>query len=56
MDTTEPLGDRLVVGQQVTVDVEKIAHGGHCVARFEGQVIFVRHAIPGERVLVEITQ
>jgi tRNA/tmRNA/rRNA uracil-C5-methylase (TrmA/RlmC/RlmD family) len=55
MDTTEPLGDRLVVGQQVTVDVEKIAHGGHCVARFEGQVIFVRHAIPGERVLVEIT-
>ena len=55
MDTTEPLGDRLVVGQQVTVDIEKIAHGGHCVARFEGQVIFVRHAIPGERALVEIT-
>lgn len=55
MDTTALSGDRLVVGQQVTVDIERIAHGGHCVARFEGQVIFVRHAIPGERALVEIT-
>ena len=55
MDTTAPSGDRLAVGQKVTVDIEKIAHGGHCVARFEGQVIFVRHAIPGERALVEIT-
>lgn len=32
-----------------------IAHGGHCVARHEGRVIFVRHALPGERVLVRIT-
>ena len=55
MDTTAPSGDRLAVGQKVTVDIEKIAHGGHCVARFEVQVIFVRHAIPGERALVEIT-
>lgn len=55
MDSTETLGDRLEIGQRVTVDIEKIAHGGHCVARYEGQVIFVRHAIPGERALVEIT-
>ncbi len=59
MDGAETLGDRLidrlVVGQQVTVEIEKVAHGGHCVARYQGQVIFVRHAIPGERVLVEIT-
>ena len=33
----------------------RIAHGGHCVARYEGRVIFVRHALPGERVLVQIT-
>ena len=32
-----------------------VAHGGHCVARHEGRVIFVRHAIPGERVMVRIT-
>jgi tRNA/tmRNA/rRNA uracil-C5-methylase (TrmA/RlmC/RlmD family) len=43
------------IGDQIEVDVSSIAHGGHCVARFEGQVIFVRHAIPGERVVVEIT-
>ncbi|BBH64190.1 putative RNA methyltransferase [Actinoplanes sp. OR16] len=35
------------------------AHGGHCVARFggpHGRVIFVRHALPGERVTAEITE
>lgn len=32
-----------------------MAHGGHCVARHEGQVVFVRHALPGEVVLAEIT-
>ena len=43
------------VGQLLTVFVEKVAHGGHFIARHEGQVIFIRHAIPGERVEVEIT-
>src|SRR5699024_2358822 len=33
-----------------------IAHGGHCVARHEGRVIFVRHGIPGERVRVRLTE
>ncbi len=42
-------------GERVEVDVTAIAHGGHCVARHDGQVIFVRYAIPGERVVVEIT-
>ena len=32
-----------------------MAHGGHCVARHEGQVLFVRHALPGERVRVRVT-
>ena len=47
--------ERLVIGQKVTVDIGAIAHGGHCVARFEGQVIFVRYGIPGEKAVVEIT-
>lgn len=37
------------------VTVGPVAHGGHCVARHDGRVIFVRHALPGERVLVRIT-
>lgn len=33
-----------------------MAHGGHCVARHEGRVVFVRHALPGERVTVQVTE
>ena len=34
-----------------------VAHGGWCVARPEGgPVVFVRHALPGERVLARITE
>ncbi|RZS34447.1 23S rRNA m(5)U-1939 methyltransferase [Herbihabitans rhizosphaerae] len=45
-----------MTGRRITVDVGAVAHGGHCVARAEGRVIFVRHALPGERVVVEITE
>jgi tRNA/tmRNA/rRNA uracil-C5-methylase (TrmA/RlmC/RlmD family) len=44
------------VGQVVEVEVGAVAHGGHCVARHEGRVIFVRHALPGERVRAHITE
>ncbi|MFZ2228652.1 MAG: TRAM domain-containing protein [Candidatus Nanopelagicaceae bacterium] len=43
------------VGQHLTVSIEKVAHGGHFIARYEGQVFFIRHAIPGERVTIEVT-
>jgi tRNA/tmRNA/rRNA uracil-C5-methylase (TrmA/RlmC/RlmD family) len=37
--------------------VGPVAPGGHCVARTaEGQVVFVRHALPGEQVRVEVTE
>ncbi len=32
------------------------AHGGFVVARHEGVVVFVRHALPGERVVAEVTE
>lgn len=39
----------------VVVDVGPVAHGGHCVARVDGQVVFVRHTLPGERVRIRVT-
>ncbi|CAN2207374.1 AdoMet_MTases domain containing protein [Candidatus Nanopelagicaceae bacterium] len=45
----------LEVGQKIEVTIEKIAHGGHFIARHEGAVIFVRHGIPGELVEIVIT-
>jgi tRNA/tmRNA/rRNA uracil-C5-methylase (TrmA/RlmC/RlmD family) len=42
-------------GLELVVDIGPVAHGGHCVARHEGRVVFVRHGIPGERVRVRLT-
>jgi tRNA/tmRNA/rRNA uracil-C5-methylase (TrmA/RlmC/RlmD family) len=42
-------------GDLIQVTIEKVAHGGHFIARHEGAVIFVRHAIPGEKCTVQIT-
>jgi tRNA/tmRNA/rRNA uracil-C5-methylase (TrmA/RlmC/RlmD family) len=38
------------------LDVGAVAHGGHCVARWDGRVVFVRHTLPGERVRVRVTE
>lgn len=40
----------------MTVTVGPVAHGGHCVARHEGRVLFIRHVLPDERVRVQITE
>lgn len=37
------------------VELGPIAHGGSCVARLDGRVVFVRHGIPGEVVEIEIS-
>jgi tRNA/tmRNA/rRNA uracil-C5-methylase (TrmA/RlmC/RlmD family) len=44
------------VGRRLELEVGPVAHGGHFVARHEGQVVFVRHALPGERVTAEVTE
>ncbi len=44
------------VGQRHEVEVGPVAHGGHCVGRIDGRAVFVRHALPGERVVVEVTE
>lgn len=44
------------VGEDLVVEVGAPAHGGHCVARHDGRVVFVRHALPGERVRARVTE
>jgi tRNA/tmRNA/rRNA uracil-C5-methylase (TrmA/RlmC/RlmD family) len=45
------------VGEAVEVTTEDVAQGGWCVARLAGlPVLFVRHALPGERVLARVTE
>ena len=54
--TTDPV---MVEGDTVELVVGAPAHGGHCVARIggeHGQVVFVRHALPGERVTALVTE
>lgn len=42
---------------ELELEISAIAHGGHCVARSkDGQVVFVRHALPGEHVLARVTK
>lgn len=53
---TAPAADDLTTGDEVEVEVGAIAHGGHCVARYDGRVLFVRHGLPGERVRARITE
>ncbi|WP_425956965.1 class I SAM-dependent RNA methyltransferase [Xylanimonas sp. McL0601] len=43
-------------GREVELLVGSVAHGGHAVARLEGRVVFVRHALPGERVRAVVTE
>ncbi|UYQ64935.1 class I SAM-dependent RNA methyltransferase [Streptomyces peucetius] len=46
-----------LVGQEYEVEVGPVAHGGHCVARTEdGRVLFVRHSLPGEKVVAKVTE
>ncbi|MDN4481597.1 class I SAM-dependent RNA methyltransferase [Demequina muriae] len=40
----------------IDLEVGAPAHGGHCVARYEGRVVFVRHALPGETVRARLTE
>jgi tRNA/tmRNA/rRNA uracil-C5-methylase (TrmA/RlmC/RlmD family) len=44
------------VGERFEVKVGAVAHGGFCVARHEGRAVFVRHALPGERVVAQVTE
>ena len=42
------------LGREITLDIEKVAHGGIFVARHEGRVVFVSHTLPGEKVKARV--
>ena len=48
--------DGSLLGRTLELDVGAPAHGGSCVARHDGRVVFVRHALPGERVRALVTE
>ena len=47
--------DFVNIGDRVTVRIVDVANGGHCIARIDDKIIFVRHALPDELGVVEIT-
>jgi tRNA/tmRNA/rRNA uracil-C5-methylase (TrmA/RlmC/RlmD family) len=50
------MGSEVIV-EMLDLDVTGVAHGGWCVARDGGgRVVFVRHALPGERVRARVTE
>jgi tRNA/tmRNA/rRNA uracil-C5-methylase (TrmA/RlmC/RlmD family) len=53
-DPTE-VGRESLIGTQFEAQIGKVAHGGHCVTRYNGRVVFVRHTLPGETVRVQLT-
>jgi 23S rRNA (uracil1939-C5)-methyltransferase len=51
---TESPSPPVRVGQQLELDVEGLAFGGHGVAHVEGFVVFVPRGLPGQRVRARI--
>lgn len=48
--------EKLKVGTVIEVEVEKLIYGGAGLARYEGQVVFIDYAAPGDKLEVEIIQ
>ncbi|MFJ6050074.1 class I SAM-dependent RNA methyltransferase [Streptomyces sp. NPDC092307] len=57
MTSVEQNEKQSLVGEEYEVEVGPVAHGGHCIARTEdGRVLFVRHTLPGEKVVAKVTE
>ncbi|SHK39853.1 class I SAM-dependent RNA methyltransferase [Thermocrinis minervae] len=40
--------------EELTLDIEKLVHGGYGLATYGGKKVFVRYALPGERVKAQV--
>jgi 23S rRNA (uracil1939-C5)-methyltransferase len=53
---TAPTRTRVDRGQELELTIDSLAFGGAGVARLDGYVVFVRDAIPGDRVRAVVTK
>ena len=51
MSGTEAQAARPRRGDELELRIDRLAHGGAGVARYDGYVVFVRGAVPGDRVV-----
>jgi 23S rRNA (uracil1939-C5)-methyltransferase len=57
MSTTQPEGPQTVHnGQQYTITIDKLTHGGSGMGTIDGMPIFIPGGIPGQQLLVVITK
>jgi 23S rRNA (uracil1939-C5)-methyltransferase len=53
---TEATSSRPRTGDELELTIDRLAHGGAGVARLDGYVVFVRGAVPGDRVRARVTK
>ena len=53
---TEATARRPRTGDELELTIDRLAHGGAGVARLDGYVVFVRGAVPGDRVRARVTK
>jgi 23S rRNA (uracil1939-C5)-methyltransferase len=56
MDAFATAAPRPSRGEELNLRIESLAHGGAGVARLDGYVVFVRDAVPGDRVRAMVTK
>jgi 23S rRNA (uracil1939-C5)-methyltransferase len=56
MTGTETQAARPRRGEELELTIDRLAHGGAGVARLDGYVVFVRGAVPGDRVRARVSK
>ena len=52
----KPPKEKVEVGEEFTLEIGAMVHGGHCLAHPRGNTAFVRHALAGEVARILITE